>query len=248
MNRPSHFLINSDYRDFQSQSHSNFSFTLPTSIENAERMILVGAKIPATFYNIQSGYNDTFTLNSILITIPEGLYNLIELGAVIEAQLISNISLAAFTVGFDPVLMKVFINSNSITSFSLDFTNSMSAFILGFRQQAYSGAVIFSDFPPNVHTLSILIHMDCSSGMLTNNKLVNSASFIIDNNVNKGEYIFHHDKTHNQQVSKASSQLFKNVRVRVTDVNGKELKNLGPWQMVIQFDFRSDVNINLCSN
>lgn len=248
MQRPSHFLINSDDRDFESQSHSDFTFTLPTAIENAKSMVLVSCKIPNSFYNIQSNYNDTFVINSITITVPEGCYNLTELGTAIETQIISNPSLAAFTVGFDPILNKVNINSNSVTPFTLDFTNSLMAPLLGFRKQSYNNTIIYSDFPPTIVTPAILIHMDCTSHMLTSNKFVNSASFIIDNNVNKNEYIFHSDRTHNQQISKANSSLFKNIRVKLTDISGKVLKNLGSWFCVLQFEFRSDVNIKLCSD
>lgn len=248
MIRPTHILINSDDRDFQSQSHSDFTFTLPTVIQNAKQFVLVSAKIPATFYNIQQGYNDSFIIDAITITIPEGLYNLNELGAAIEAQIITKEGYEAFTVGFDPILMKVFINSNSVSSFSLDFTNKFIAFLLGFRQQSYSGSVIYSDFPPNVVTPAILIHMDCTSHMLTSNKFINSASFIIDNNVNKGEFIFHSDRTHNSQVSKSNSELIKNIHIKLTDVNGRVLKGVGSWIMELQFEFRSDVNIHLCSD
>ena len=246
---PSHLLINSKDKDYESQSHSDFSVTLPFGhIKGATNMVLVSAMIPNTFYNILTDYNDSFIIDSNNIIIPAGNYTLFELGATLQTLIRSlGPSYSGFVVGFDNILMKGYFQNSS--NFIFDFTNKKFADLIGFRKSLYNSVnQLYSDFPVDINTHNILIHIDVCSNMLTTNKNRSEASFIIANNTNRGEIIQHYDRTCDQQVALAKSDLINKIKIKLTNYDGMLLENLGPWFMKLQFTFRSDVNIKLCSD
>lgn len=246
--QPSHLLINSKDKDHEWQSHSDFTVSLPYYIQGSSNMVLVSAMIPNTFYNIMTDYNDSFIIDSNNVVIPAGCYTLPELGATLQTLIRAlGPSYSTFVVGFDNILMKGFFQNTS--NFVFDFTNKKLADLLGFRKFQYNSVnQLLSDFSVDINTHNVLIHLDVCSNMLTTNKNSDGASFILCNNTNRGEYLIHFDRTCDQQVSLAKSNLFNKIKITLTNYDGKILENCGPWYFKLQFQFRSDVNIKLCND
>jgi len=245
---PTHQLINSQDRDlYSNQSPSNFNINLPTSIKNASNLVLVSALIPYTFYNITSN-NNTFTIDSNLITISPGNYNLNEVGAAIQTQVQAlGGTYSAFVVGFNNITSQGYFQNG--TAFAVNFTNSNIANLLGFNQQSYSSTTFLnSQFPINIQTLNILIHIDICSSVSTTSSSAPSATFVIPVNVNKAEYIYFNSFTQFQAIAKTNSSIINSLQIRVTDFQGNVLQGLGEWYCILQFEYRSDVNIKLCSD
>ena len=254
MNKPTNLIISSLDRDIfaVSQSTSNFSVNITSNITNAEKMCLVSALIPFTFYNIISNYNNSFIINGNTITLPEGNYNLNELAAVIQ----SNVqglggTLATFQVQYNNITSKaIFSNTNP---FIVDFTNKLIANILGFDQVLYSSTTSLNGiYPIFISPLSIFMHIDCGSGMATTSKNRNNTTFVIPINTNKNEYIYFSDKTHFLQESKVQRQLTNSINIQLTDSNGIQLKGLGEWFMILRFEHpdtkNNNVNVHLCQD
>lgn len=83
--------INSDNRT--SGTNSNFTIQLPNLDQRYDRVSLVSASIPKTYYNIQAPYN-TFIfqegIQTLTITVPVGNYSFTSFASVIQSLLISN--------------------------------------------------------------------------------------------------------------------------------------------------------------
>lgn len=170
---PTNLLIRSIDRDLYSntQSTSNFTLRLPSDIRNAKKMCLVNCMLPYTFYNIMQNNNDTFLIDSNLITLLPGNYDLNELGNAIQTQVQSlEGTYSSFSVSYNSLTSKG--NFSNSTPFVVDFTNRKIANLLGFNKQSYpSTSSLDAIFPINISTLSILIHIDCGSGMVTSSKI-----------------------------------------------------------------------------
>ncbi len=101
---PQNIIVNSANRNDLTQSHSNFTYVINLNNKKYDRVVLLGASIPKSYYLIGANYN-TFTLieNSIEYTIQltAGNYSRLTLQTEITTQLNSSGCAGTYSMSFN---------------------------------------------------------------------------------------------------------------------------------------------------
>jgi hypothetical protein len=191
------------------------------------------AQFPNTYYNITSRNNKIRVAGNIYSITP-GTYNLGDLmQALANALVAENI-----VVSFDDVIGRIIFSSSGF--FDLDFTVDDSIYAkVGFKKIYYSDYTSYTGaFVPKIYDTSIFISINgISSGCISptgrENKNVQNSTFIVPNNVNKGEIIQFYQ--HSQfNLNPKVDDTINFFDVRFYDDDGFILQNLGEWAMMIE--------------
>ena len=165
--RIKHVSINSVFRpNYYNTQSSNFTITLPESLNNIISMRLSSINIPFdSIYNITEELgNNTFTLNTnTKIDLSDGFYSsdLIVNNSIITA-LNDQVSSIDISFSIDPINKKVLIkdSSTNTNNFSLNFASSNDnipltlklGWFLGFRAGKYDGETEYTSEAPITNT------------------------------------------------------------------------------------------------
>lgn len=125
---------------------TNFRFELPFVLNKVLNMHLRTFEFPSCSYNICADLgNNFFSVNSIMVFIPDGFYNLVSLVDTINLQLRN---LHFENIEFIVVLNKVEISTTIETEIIIDFETTKEiqtpymmklGWVLGFRKKKYAG-------------------------------------------------------------------------------------------------------------
>jgi hypothetical protein len=125
---------------------TDFTYAFPETINNVVSMQIKSIEIPYVWYEYSSRKNNTFfTINTTLITIPDGNYTSEELRDMIN-QMISNAGFDIL-VNYNPFTLLTTIDSSSNSVFTLDFTSESIVslgWIMGFRLNKYTGEFTYT--------------------------------------------------------------------------------------------------------
>jgi hypothetical protein len=140
MARPS-FIIDSEFREFNSQSQYNFNYRLETSQNsNFTHFSLIGAFIPKTYYVVQKPYSQ-FILQELGVNytanIPEGDYNISTLEDALELLLNTLSPSWTYTVSHNDLTNKFEfgVSGNGLDQPSFVFIHDQVNDILGFSDK-----------------------------------------------------------------------------------------------------------------
>lgn len=150
-----------DYQEYTSNSPTQYTFTLPQSINNVRNIRVVNAEIPMSFYNISTALNNNvmFILNNRSninhsLVVPDGNYNFSGLMNQINSQIsaVSDLSGIHFSISANGNYSV--INTTHTDSYTVNFAVGMSGsapvvfdkfnvksklgWVLGFRQLSYT--------------------------------------------------------------------------------------------------------------
>lgn len=179
------YYVNSANKSNITETNSNFSYQFTNlNLEDFDRVVVLSASIPKSFYLIQSGFN-TFILQEGItqttITIPQGNYNRNSLASTVQSLLTSNspnkwtytISYPNINITADTGTYTFTVSGNSSQP-SLIFTTSLYE-QLGFNINSTNPFVSNTLVSPNVTNLSIettlFLHSNMSQNLNSDNVL-----------------------------------------------------------------------------
>lgn len=226
-----HFLINSCDRDDINTIPANCRINLPKLI-NPICAELSFAQIPNTYYNINTSNNAIGTGVTTYFITP-GCYSLTDLLQAL-ATLLNSITP---TITYDDITNKISISAP--LAFTLDFTVPNSLYHkLGFRKIIYEDSTLYTaSFGPHVFDNFIFINInDIPGGVMTSNKNMYNASFVVPNICNKSEIIqfYAHSQFYlNPRVNTSNLQY---LDIKIHDSDGRLLDGLSDWSMMIKFE------------
>lgn len=221
---------------------SNFLISLQNSIIECNKISLLSVVIPNTFYNISDiRDNDNIIINGIILSIPEGNYNLTDYLNELQSAINTFYGLAYISITYDTKTSLVTFQKLTPGAFILEMpagTADMLGF-LGFY--IYGGDTTYSGYkPPNLAPLGIYINIDIiTNSVSSSTQAFNSATFFVSNTTNQQEYIqffantmFHHSTYYPRPISIGNS-----MKISLYDTQGFPLQNVGEWVMVLGFEF-----------
>lgn len=228
------YLASKDREDFGADP-ANCRLSVAKSL-NPKCISLSFAQFPNTYYNITEK-NNKLKINGNIYSIPPGTYTLSDLmQALADALTPLNI-----TVSFDDVKGRLTFNTPNLDLFDFNVDDSIHA-KLGFKKQSYSDSNAFTgEFVPKIYDTSIFVSINginsgCIAPIGRDNKNVQNATFIIPNNVNKGEIIQFYQ--HSQfNLNPKVYDTINYFDVRFYDDDGFILQNLGEWAMMIELKY-----------
>lgn len=182
--REKYVVISSDDKDVDSVSNSNFRVTLKEryASQSIDRIIIKEVIVPNAFYNISDGdpvkgngpANNTLIIDyseiktQITTTIPAGQYNILQLIAVLQASLNTQLStyLASVVITRDDItnlLTFTFTNSGTFTFLSTSSMAPVLGFISNVTYIPTTLAIRMPD-PPDLSGInSVYIHSEALS-------------------------------------------------------------------------------------
>jgi hypothetical protein len=233
------YLASKDREDFNNSDPSNCRLNVAKSL-NPDCISLSFAQFPNTYYNITSK-NNKFEASGSLYEVQPGTYNLGDL-----MQAFANLLAAdSVTVSFDDVIGRIIISTTALPTLDLNFDVADSIHAkLGFKKRVYDDSPTHTgNFVPKIYDTSIFISINgINSGCIASPtvggmfKNVQNATFIVPNNVNKGEIIqfYQHSQFH---LSPKVNDTINYFDVRFFDDDGNLLQNLGEWAMMIELKY-----------
>lgn len=178
-------LVNS--RNKISGEHGNFTYKFNESLDKYDRVCIVSASIPKSYYGIQTGLNDTFTLTegvtSYTITLTAGNYTAVNMASHLQTKLNTGHS-NTYTCTYPTTVYdtaKFTFTSTGAASFTFASTRSACE-IMGFdagSTNSFSGGSLTSTNVINLNketTLRIISNMT-SDGALCNMIASNTPDF-----------------------------------------------------------------------
>jgi hypothetical protein len=120
--------------DRASGSSHQFTYTLPYSIKNVQRITLLNAEIPNTAYNVRSPYNvfQFFYGNTpYTATVPEGVYTVSTLLTVLTTEMNAAQSGMTFSFSISSTSLKITMNSTDYVSVGDTFLSRSLGFTSG---------------------------------------------------------------------------------------------------------------------
>jgi hypothetical protein len=202
---------------------------LPKNIHVGKCVELSMALIPNTFYNVNSR-NNSIQINSVNQSLLTGNYTLNEF-----LSSLASLFPVGTIVNYDDQKNLVLISNDTPFTFSLDVPNSMYK-LLGFEKKNYPSASDFTGlFGPKLYSTCIFVIIDnFTSCVLTSSENLNNVSFIIPNNVNKGDIIQFYSKTQFSLNPNLKNQDLKHLTVKFYDENGYLLEGLSDWSLALK--------------
>ena len=220
--------INSDNRT--SGTNSNFTIQLPNLDQRYDRVSLVSASIPKTYYNISAPYN-TFTfqegIQTLTITVPVGNYSFTSFASVVQSLLISN-SFNSITYVCIPnlTLGKLQILSNNVIITTLTFPLSSNLYknfgVNYISSNSFNSATPFISLNVCIFTINtIMINSSIVKSVASTNTASNILSMIgVNSSLPFSSIIYENfspiDNSRECQVSTSASFV-------ITDRDGTEL-------------------------
>ncbi len=223
------YFSSEDREDYANTGPSNCRIKLAKLIQPT-CMELDFAQIPNTYYNINLT-NNKFALNSAPITVPPGCYNLTDLLQTL-ATLLNAITPV---INYNDVTNLITISAPS--NFTLDFgvTNSIGQ-KLGFLLQQYTGTNTYTAiYGPKLYDSSIFINIaGIPAGCLTSNPNIPNTSFVVPNNVNKGEVIQFYAHSQFYLKPHVSTSDIQYLDIKILNDQGVQLTGLSNWVMLLK--------------
>lgn len=174
--------INSDNRT--SGSNSNFTVQLPNLDQRYDRVSLVSASIPKTYYNVSAPYN-TFILTegvqTRIITVPVGNYSFNSFASVVQSLLIANsFNSIAYVCIPNLSLGKLQISSNNIIITTLTFPASSNLYknfgVNYISSNSFNSATPFISLNVCIFTINVIM---INSSIVKSVSSVNTASNLL---------------------------------------------------------------------
>jgi hypothetical protein len=236
------YYINS--RNKNGGTHSNMSYSLDLRGIKANRVVVMQANIPKSYYMVQQNLN-TFTLIEndvdITVTIPEGNYNRTNFKSTLQS-LLNGATLNTFTYavsvplssGSDTGKYTFTVSNNGVSQPSLSFSNSNNMYeLMGFNGPSINIFIANALVSTNVIKLqkedTLFIRSDIvsghSNGILQDLNAINSVDF--DNIVFQNYNPFIYAKPLNGSLSNVFSFQIVNEDGNEMNLNGNN------WTMTI---------------
>jgi len=167
-----------------SGSNSNFTVQLPNLDQRYDRVSLVSASIPKTYYNVSSPYN-TFILTegvqTLTITVPVGNYSFTSFASVVQSLLIAN-SFNSITYACIPNLSlgKLQISSNNVIITTLTFPASSNLYknfgVYYQSSNSFNSATAFISLNVCIFTINVIL---INSSIVKSVSSVNNSSNLL---------------------------------------------------------------------
>jgi len=233
--------INSDNRT--SGSNSNFTIQLPNLDLRYDRVSLISASIPKTYYNVQAPYN-TFILTegvqSINITVPAGNYSFNSFAASIQSLLIaSSFNSIAYVCIPNLSLGKLQISSNNAIITTLTFPASSNLYknfgVNYISSNSFNSATSFISINVCIFTINvIMINSSIVKSVSSVNTASNSLSMIGVNSSLPFSSITYENSSPID--NSRECQISTNISFIITDRDGTELDLNGiPCNLTLMF-------------
>lgn len=240
------YMIQNLFIDSVNKSYgtsSNFQITLDDSL-NINNVKLLNARIPVTWYNIDS-LNNTILFNegagNLTATLPLGNYNITDLTSELKIQL-DSAGLDTYTVTYDSKTMKMTISSSG--TFSLLFNTSSSEIweILGFNKTDTN--IASSHVGNNVIDLIRIKYIQIivpELGIIGHSTKTNQQyTFLIPVNENRSDIIHYFDNNDFNQIKHQKCKRLSFLNVQLKDQKNREVNlNGSEISMIVEVESQS---------
>lgn len=241
--------INSD--DRTSGTSSNFTIRLPNLDSRYDRVSLIAASIPKTYYNVQDGLN-TFILTEgiqqVTLTVTPGNYSFNSFAAAIQTLLISNsFNSITYTVTPNLLLGKLQILSNSTQQTTISFPPSSDLYknfgMNYLTEKIFNSSNSFISDNVCIFTINVvMINSSIVKGVSSINTAANLLSMIGVNSSLPFSSISY--ENYSPLYNSRECQISTSATFIITDIDGVELGLNGiPCNLTLMF-FKFD-NTNL---
>ena len=221
-----HISLNSaDRVNYANTNPADCSIKLPRIIR-PQCIELAAAQFPNTYFNLNRSCSD-YRVNATTYSV-YGNYSLMETLEKIASD-------TGLLVSYND--NEHLITFSGENPFTLDFTVNNSIYAkLGFLNKVYSGGVIYkASYGPKIYDSSLYINIsNIPGGVITSNPTLTSASFIVPNNVNKGEIIQFYSQTQCKISPHVRDADFQYFDIKVYNDQGILLTGLCDWTMLIK--------------
>lgn len=244
--------INSD--DRISGTSSNFTVKLPNLDPHYDRVSLIAASIPKTYYNVQQGLN-TFILTEgiqqVTLTVTPGNYSFSSFASVIQTLLISNsFNSITYTVTPNPLLGKLQITSNSAAiQTTISFPPSSDLYknfgMNYLTEKVFNSSNSFISDNVCIFTINvIMINSSIVKGVSSVNTAANLLSMIGVNSSLPFSSISY--ENYSPLYNSRECQISSSVTFIITDIDGVELSLNGiPCNLTLMFFKFDNTNVIL---